>query len=332
MSQERDLSKTGASEGSGMKYVKIDAKARKFVTPGGVSAGELIFFLDGAHMEFRQADPANDLPPRWHLNLACAANIDGGPMDFALSLSSHWENPVFGKMVNAILGAMDKSVWPSPNDRLIRVILKEKTSEGGGRSYIDCMVFRSTAPKDFMPLRHEWDSSVNRYAGVPEDRDEEKALWLKYAAEIVKALNGTITGVEEATIKIPGVTKSTTGSNSTATTPNTASATPSEPTNAPDKKTAKDFKDRFVNAIVSISGNDGSDIAIKANDLIDKTAASKTSIGAGYNKQKLVSDAISALNQGLYGPGFMAQGDKIVFVSSQPDQDDLKPGEDDLPF
>lgn len=332
MSQERDLSKTGASEGTGMKYVKIDAKARKFVTPGGVSAGELIFFLDGAHMEFRNADPANDLPPRWHLNLACAANIDGGPMDFALSLSSHWENPVFGKIVNAILGAMDKSVWPSPNDRLIRVILKEKTPEGGGRSYVDCMIFRSTAPKDFMPLRHEWDSSINRYAGVPEDRDEERTMWLKYAAEIVKALNGTITGVEEATIKIPGVTKSTTSSSAPATPALTAASQPPAST-APDKKTAKNFKDRFIAAIVAIAGADGSEIAIKANEMIEMTAASKTSAAAGYDKGKLVTEAISALNQGLYGPGFMAKGDLIVFVSAQPEADQLTPPDgDDLPF
>ena len=67
--------------------------------------------------------------------------------------------------------------------------------------------------------------------------------------------------------------------------------------------------------------------------MIEMTAASKTSAAAGYDKGKLVTEAISALNQGLYGPGFMAKGDLIVFVSSQPEADKLTPPDgDDLPF
>jgi len=201
----RDMSKTGAGNGSQSKYIKLNSKEGKFELPDGTQASEFVGYMDRIDMEFQDADSQHDLPARWSIKLGITAALPGDPPDgaqYTIPLYSHWNNPILSNLMNGIAGAMEDNRWSDPKDRYLRIWLNLKTPVGK-RQFCSALGFISGAKGDFLPNKYQWNEGARNYEGVPADLDEAGKFWLGVAHGLCKMTGGVVIGADKATIPLP---------------------------------------------------------------------------------------------------------------------------------
>lgn len=230
MSDERDLSKTGASTGPSTGFIKIgnrDHNMAKFIRGDEEIGDTAAFYLDNVSLEFRDAVVEHRIPAHWNVNLNIYGNLGEGGKSYTLPIASHWKNPILSSVVNAIAGALEQSPeWRNPKTRLMRIVLRKKAPVGK-QSFVSAMVFRSEAKGDFLPVKHAFNEAAMCFDGVPSDMDQANTYWLGLANDLRKLTGGLVINAHKATIPLPpGVVPEP-----AATTPQPASA-PAQPQTA----------------------------------------------------------------------------------------------------
>ena len=117
MSDERDLSKTGASTGPSTGFIKIgnrDHNMAKFIRGDEEIGDTAAFYLDNVSLEFRDAVAEHNIPAHWNVNLNIYGDLGEGGKSYTLPISSHWKNPVLSNVVNAIAGPGEKPRMGKP--------------------------------------------------------------------------------------------------------------------------------------------------------------------------------------------------------------------------
>lgn len=206
MSDERDLSKTGASTGPSTGFIKIgnrDHNMAKFIRGDEEIGDTAAFYLDNVSLEFRDAVAEHNIPAHWNVNLNIYGDLGEGGKSYTLPISSHWKNPVLSNVVNAIAGALEKSPeWANPSTRLMRIVLRKKAPVGK-KAFVSAMIFRSEAKGDYLPVKHKFNEAARCFDDVPSDMDAANTYWLGLANDLRKLTGGLVINAHKATIPLP---------------------------------------------------------------------------------------------------------------------------------
>lgn len=197
----RDYGRTGGLE-TGGNFVKLNTKEGVFDLPNGEKRQAIGGFLERVDLEFKDADSQHDLPARWHVNLQVSMKIEESPKTYAVSLSSHWANPIMANLLNGIAGCLEHPAWSDPEDRFLKIYLTVKQPTGK-RAYCSASAFKTEAFGDFCPNKFEWNDAGRFYVGVPSDLEEAGVFWLSVAHYLAKQTGGFVTGADKASIPLP---------------------------------------------------------------------------------------------------------------------------------
>lgn len=199
----RNYADTGSSATTGRSFIKVSAKEALFTLPNGETTPAITGFFERLEMEFKDADPANELPARWQIGVVLDMQVgDSVPALYTVSMSSHWQNPILANTLNALAAAIDSPKWQDPDQRTIRIFLKQK-ERPGKKPICTAILSGSNAFGDLLPNKYPWNEAKRGFDGVPADMDEANAFWLGVAKAITIATGGTIVGEDKATIPLP---------------------------------------------------------------------------------------------------------------------------------
>lgn len=320
---QRDFSNTGAIDGA--IFIKIRTKEAVFELPGGKTASAFAGFFDSASLIFKDADPQNELPARWHFDLKVSAKIgDESPKAYTISLSSYWNNPILGNLVNGLRGALDTNAWQlAPHNRYIRLWLSLKQPVGK-RAYCSMSAFLSEQQGDFLPAKYPWNDARQQYEGVPSDMAEANAFWLGVARGIVEITGGVIVGLDKATIPLPATID---GPQAGAV---PASATPTQQPQqgpAPAKVTADGF---WATAEKNyMTGKTGETLLAGLNATLAGLEKLKPE---GVTQAQVFTRFNQLLSKVAPGSTFLLQGKTAVIMEPTPADPTITDAGDDLPF
>lgn len=321
----RDPKKTGASSGTGLKFIKILTKEAKFETPDGRQEQGFSGYLDRVDMEFRDPDNAHDLPARWEVRLVLTAWLadddpagDGGK--YTIGLSSHWNSPLLANIVNGLAGAMKTEKWiANPDERFVRIWLSLKTPVGK-RPYCSGLIFGSDTKGDYLPNAYPWNEAKGQYDNVPNDMEEARIFWLGVAQLLVKNTGGVIVGADTASIKLP--------------LPVDKPATTAAPATAAATKTIADRAKDYFNSCIAAG-----DAFV---DAVQKTFAAATKNGANENDLRILAGYCTenGIRTKAIPWGYINHSGEWVNVQSESPEKGINtnvvandgPPSDDLPF
>lgn len=235
--RDHSANPTGLVE-TGMPMVKIVSKEAMFEI-GDKKQDSYAAFLERVDMEWQEALPEHDLPARWSINLIVAEVENGVEARKRLALSSHWQNGIMAKIINAIRGGLDTQRWKEdPNNRWFRIYLKKKEPKvAGGRATATALVFKSMAFGDWLETQFPFEEGAKSPSGVPEDLKEQTLFWLAIAKQCVDITGGVVTGADKATIKFAGLA---------ATNPSNAAAAATAPAPAPQAATITKYEEALL--------------------------------------------------------------------------------------
>jgi len=168
-----------------------DQKAQVYFTRGGTRMGNQIdFVFKGASMKWQVPEAASLIKAHWELTL----DINIGSEAAKLSLHSHWSGPIFGSVVNQLLGSLDYATKDGRMSIFIYAKPTKKVRDGIG-THILSGTLRDASGK-IMGNKFPFISAEVGFDGVPnintDSKEAVQQFWVEQAKSLVSFLGGSI--------------------------------------------------------------------------------------------------------------------------------------------
>ena len=332
MADQRDYSRTGAQDGSGVNYITIIAKNDdpsfgKFVIGGKenrkVLGDNLACFLDSVSMEYKDDNTEKRTKAGWVMLLNIETRIGDEVGKYAIPIHSSWSNPIFANIVNGLAGAMrDFAGWKNPVNRFIRLWVRG-VHKPGKTPYASCSIYGSENKGDYLPSAYPFNEGLNSYEGVPSDLDEAMKFWVKLAASLVEKTGGLFIKEQNAPEKISSA------SYSAVQPPAPTAQAATNPSPATPATPATMTKDQFLEIVESKYMTGSTPEALLAG-LVSSLGGFAKYQPAGLKSTDIINKFSQRIGQVIPGAAFVMKGNQPVYLAPAVPSSD--PIGDDLPF